>query len=84
VDDPVSERTAVGTIAPRDRAGDADELRPHLIAGEPHGGIAVTAQVNEFEMWREVRIGKSASALQVEGLGVFEARADAVANGGQS
>src|SRR5262249_2405599 len=36
VDDPVAKRTAIGTIAARDRAWNADELGPHFIAGEPH------------------------------------------------
>src|ERR1043166_8519781 len=48
VDDPVAQRTAIGTIAARDRAWNADELGPHLIAREPHRRIAVTTQVNEF------------------------------------
>src|SRR6185437_16240423 len=41
VDDAVAERTAIGTIAARDRSRNADELGPHVIAGEPHRRIAV-------------------------------------------
>jgi len=36
VDDPVAERHAIGTIAARDRAWNADDLCPHVIAGQPH------------------------------------------------
>src|SRR5262245_48998359 len=78
VDDPVAKRTAVGTIAARDRAWNADELGPHLIAGEPHRRIAVTAHVHECQVRGKVRIGNGLRALQVETLRVFEARADAV------
>src|SRR4051812_44624635 len=78
VDDPVAKRTAIGTIAARDRAWNADELGPHLIAGEPHRRIAVTAHIHEFKVRRKFRIGNGVSALQIETLGVFEARADAV------
>src|SRR5579871_896475 len=78
VDHPVAKRTAIGTIAARDRARNADELGPHFIAGEPHRLIAVTAQIHEFKVRGKFRIGNGVSALQVETLGVFEARADAV------
>src|SRR5262245_40025402 len=78
VDDPVAKRTAVGTIAARDRAWNADELGPHFIAGETHRRIAVTAHIHEFKVRGKFRIGNGVSALQVETLGVFEARADAV------
>src|SRR3954463_2039831 len=78
VDDPVTKRTAIRTIAARDRAWNADELGPHFIAGEPHGRIAVTPRIHEFKMRGKLRIGNGVSALQVETLGVFEARADAV------
>ena len=56
----------------------ADELGPHFIAGEPHPRIAVTAHIHEFKVRGQLRIGNGVSALQVETLGVFEARADAV------
>src|SRR5215472_13631063 len=78
VDDPVAKRTAIGTIAARDRAWNADELGPHFIAGEPHRRIAVTARIHEFQVRGKFRIGNCVSALQVETPGVFEARADAV------
>ena len=78
MDDPVAKRTAIGTIAARDRAWNADELGPHFIAGEPHRRIAVTAHIHEFKVRGKFRIGNGVSALQVETLGVFEARADAV------
>src|SRR4051794_22329454 len=78
VDDPVAKRTAIGTIAARDRAWNADELGPHFIAGEPHRRIAVTAHIHEFKVRGKFRIGNGVSALQVETPGVFEARADAV------
>src|SRR5579884_280808 len=78
MDDPVAKRTAIGTIAARDRAWNADELGAHLIAGEPHRRIAVTAQIHELEVRGQFRVGKSVSALQVETFGVFEAGADAV------
>src|SRR3954464_7748045 len=78
VDDPVAKRTAIGTIAARDRAWNADELSPHLIAGEPHRRIAVTAHIHEFKVRGKCRIGNGVRALQVETPGVFEARADAV------
>src|SRR3954465_14789549 len=78
VDDPVAKRTAIGTIAARDRTWNADELGPHFIAGEPHRRIAVTAHIHEFEVRGKFRIGNGVSALQVETLCVFEARADAV------
>src|SRR6476620_408985 len=75
VDDPVAKRTAIGTIAPRDRAWNADELGAHFIACESHRRIAVTAHVHEFKVRRKFRIGNGMSALQVETLRVFEARA---------
>ena len=78
VDDPVTKRPAIGTIAARDRAWNADELGPHLIAGEPYRGIAVTAHIHEFKVRGKCRVGNGASALQVETFGVFETRADAV------
>jgi hypothetical protein len=70
--DPVAKRTAIGTIAARDRAWNADELGPHFIAGEPHRRIAVTAHVHEFKVRGKFRIGNGVSALQVETPGVFE------------
>ena len=78
VDDPVAKRTAIGTIAARDRAWNADELGSHFIAGEPHRRIAVTAHIHEFKVRGKFRIGNGVRALQVETPGVFEARADAV------
>src|SRR5678815_3326338 len=78
VDDPVTKRTAIGTIAARDRAWNADELGPHFIDGEPHRRIAVTAHIHEFKVRGKFRIGHGVSTLQVETPGVFEARADAV------
>src|SRR6185436_8512949 len=78
VGDPVAKRTAIGTIAARDRAWDADELGAHFIAGQPHGREAVTARIHECEVRGKCRIGNGVSALQVESLGVFEARANAV------
>src|SRR4249920_4032315 len=78
VDDPVAKRTAIGAIAARDRAWNADELGPHFIAGEPHRRIAVTAHIHECKVRGQFRIGNGVSALQVETPGVFEARADAV------
>src|SRR5262245_49121977 len=58
VDDPVAKRTAIGTIAARDRAWNAHELRPHFNAGEPHSRIAVTAHIHEFKKRRKIRNGK--------------------------
>src|SRR5262245_51422187 len=78
VDDAVTKRTAIGTIAARDRAWNADELGSHFIAGEPHRRIAVTARIHEFHMRGKFRIGHGVRALQIETPGVFEARADAV------
>src|SRR5579872_655359 len=78
VDDPVAKRAPIGTIATRDRPWNADELRPHFIAGEPHRRIAVTAQIHEFKVRGKLRIGNGVSPLQVETLSIFEARADAV------
>src|SRR5262245_31626713 len=78
VHDPVAKRTAIGTIAARDRAWNADELGPHFIAGEPHRRIAVTARIYECKVRGKFRIGNGMSALQVETPGGFEARADAV------
>src|SRR6185312_14475877 len=78
VDHPVATWTAIGTIAARDRAWYAVELGPHFIAGEPHRRIAVTAHIHEFKVRGKFRIGNGMSALEVETLGVFEARADAV------
>src|SRR3954451_3514551 len=78
VDDPVTKRTAIRTIATRDRAWNADELGPHFIAGEPHCRIAVTAHIHELKVRGKLRIGNGVSALQVETPGVFEARADSV------
>src|SRR5436190_14155611 len=78
VDDPVAKRTAIGTIAARDRAWNADELGAHFIAGEPHRRIAVTTHIHEFKVRGQFRIGNGVRALQVETPGVFEARADAV------
>src|SRR3954469_17834318 len=74
VDDPVAKRTAIGTIAARYRAWNADELGAHFIAGEPHRRIAVTAHIDEFEVRGKFRIRNGVSALQVEAPGVFEAR----------
>src|SRR4051812_47161363 len=78
VDDPVAKRTAIGTIAARDWAWNADELGSHFVAGEPHRRIAVTAHIHEFKVRGQCRIGNGVSALQVETPGVFEARADTV------
>src|SRR4051794_26557795 len=66
VNDAVAKRTAIGTIAARDRAWNADELGAHFIAGEPHRRIAVTAHIHEFKVRRKVRIGDGVRALQVE------------------
>src|SRR5262249_2858058 len=55
VDDPVAKRTAIGTIAARDRAWYADELGSHFIAGQPHLRIAVTAHIHEFKVRGKVR-----------------------------
>src|SRR5207344_2196628 len=56
VDDPVAKRTAIATIAARDRAWNADELGPHFIAGEPHRRIAVTAHIHECQVRGKFRI----------------------------
>ena len=42
-------------LAARDRARDADELGPHLVAGEPNLRIAMPARIDEFEVRRESR-----------------------------
>src|SRR6201996_1437125 len=63
VDDAVAKRTAIGTIAARDWAWNADELGSHFIAGEPHRRIAMTAQVHEFKVRGKLRIGNGVSAL---------------------
>ena len=60
--DPVAKRTAIWTIAARDRAWNADELGPHFIAGEPHRRIAVTAHIHEFKVRGKLRIGNGVSA----------------------
>src|SRR5262245_52951401 len=78
MDDPVAKRTAIGTIAARDRAWNADELGAHFIAGEPHGRVAVTARIHELEVRGKFRIGNGVSALEVETLGVLETRENAV------
>src|SRR3954453_1201126 len=63
VDDPVTKRTAIGTIAARDRAWNADELGSHFIGGEPHRRIAMTAHIHELEVRGKFRIGNGLSAL---------------------
>src|SRR5579862_3365532 len=78
MNDPVAKRTAIGTIAARDRAWNADELGAHFIDGEPHRRIAVTAHIHECKVRGKFRIGNGVRALQVETLRVFEARADPV------
>ena len=78
VHDPVAKRTAIGPIAARDRAWNADELGSHFIASEPHRRIAVPAHIHEFQVRGKFWIGNGVSALQVETPGIFEARANAV------
>ena len=65
VDDPVAKRTAIGTIAARDRAWNADELGPHFVDGKPHRRIAVPAHFHGFKVRGKCRIGNGVSALQV-------------------
>src|SRR5579884_2211469 len=72
MDDPVAKRTAIGTIAARDRAWNADELGPHFIARWAPPRIGVTAHIHEFDVWGKLRIGNGVSALQVKTPGVFE------------
>ena len=65
MDDAVAKRTAIGTIAARDRAWNADELGAHFIAGKPHGRVAVAARIEEFKVRRKLRIRNSVSALDM-------------------
>src|SRR5436190_490925 len=53
VNDAIAKRTAIGTIAARDRAWNANELGPHFIAGEPHRRIAVSAHIHECNVRRK-------------------------------
>src|SRR5262249_24291737 len=52
MDDAIAQRPAVGPLAARDGARNADELRPHLIRGEPNGCIAVTTEIDELKVRR--------------------------------
>src|SRR5206468_3144260 len=56
----------------------ADELRPHFIAAEPHLRIAMPARIDEFYVRRKFRVRNGTRPLKVEALGIFEAGSDAV------
>src|SRR5258707_7768007 len=73
VDDPITERTAVGALGTLDRARDAHELGAHLVGGQAHLRVAVGAQVNEFQVRRERGVGQRVSAGEVLALRILEA-----------
>src|SRR5690242_10903026 len=78
MDDAIAHRPTIGLIAPCDGPRNADELRSHLVTGEPNLRIAMTARVYEFEMRRKLAIRQRPRPLEVEALRIFEARADSV------
>src|SRR6476620_10977954 len=78
MDDAVAERPAIGLCAARDRPRNAYELGPYFVAGEPNLRITMPARINEFEMRRKFRVRKGARAIEVEALGIFQTRANAV------
>ena len=50
VDDAVAKLAAIRTLAPFDGTRNADELSTHFIGREPNGRIAMSADIDEFEM----------------------------------
>src|SRR6476661_1929262 len=76
--DAVAERPAVRSLAALDRARNADELGPHFVTAKPDGRIAMAACIDEFDMGRKRGVRQRSSALMIERLCIFEARADAV------
>ena len=58
VGDPIAEGPAVRAFAARNRARDADELGAHLIGRQSDLRIAVSSQIDELEVRREIRVGQ--------------------------
>ena len=77
--DAVAQRAAVGPLAAGDGARYADELGPHLVGSKTHFGIAVAAEVDEFEVRRKLHVRERVGTFAVKAFRVFEGRADALA-----
>src|SRR6185436_12916599 len=74
VQDSIPDRPAVRSVAARNGARDADELGAHLLGRQSDLRIAVSSQIEEREVRGEIWVGQRPCALEVEALGVFEAR----------
>src|SRR6185503_9350262 len=72
VDDPITERTAVGALGTPDRARDAHELGAHLVAGQAHLRVAVPPQIDELQVGRKGGVGERVSAGEVPALCILE------------
>src|SRR6185503_20531131 len=68
---PIPDRPAVRSVAASNGAWDADELGAHLIGRQPDLRIAVSSQIEEREVRRDIRVGQRPCALEVKALGIF-------------
>jgi len=70
--DSITQGSSISAGAALDRPRYAHELGTQLISGQSDLGIAVTAEVDEFEMRRELAIGQGPCLLQVTRLCIGE------------
>src|SRR5262249_29159190 len=75
---PIPDGPAVRSFAARNGARDADKLRAHLLGRQLDLRITVSSEIDELEVRSEIRVGQRPCAPEVEALGIFKARADAV------
>src|SRR6185369_6419427 len=72
VRDSITQGSAIIAGAALDRSRYAHEFCAHLFCGQVHLGIAMTAEVDEFEMRGEFAIGERPRLLQVTSFCIGE------------
>src|SRR5215213_2770174 len=75
---PIPDGPPVRSFAARNGAWDTDKLGAHLIGRQLDLRITVSSKIYELEVRSQIRVGHRPCALEVEALGIFKARADAV------
>src|SRR6185503_10179452 len=75
---PIPDWPTVRSLAARNGARNANELGAHLIGRQSDLRITMSSKIYELEVRSQIRVRQRPCALEVEALGIFKARADAV------
>src|ERR1043165_2509298 len=70
--DSIAQWSSISARAALDRPRYADEFCTHLVCSQADFGVAMSAEVDEFQMRRELAIGEGACLLQVTRLCIGE------------